>query len=57
MGHAYEQRLVEQFVAHATISVANGFANDADGKPWHYVLLNEKDVSQSLTLQSLEAKS
>ena len=39
------------------VSVANGFVNEADGKAWHYVLLDEKDVSQSLTLQSLKAKS
>ena len=39
------------------VSVANGFVNEADGKPWHYVLLDEKDVSHSLTLQSLKAKS
>ena len=39
------------------VSVANGFVNEADGKAWHYILLDEKDVSQSLTLQSLKAKS
>lgn len=38
------------------VNVANGFVDEADGKPWHYVLLDEKDVSQSLTLQSLKAK-
>lgn len=39
------------------VTVANGFLDEAGGKAWHYVLLDEKDVSQSLTLQSLKAKS
>ncbi|MCV0386093.1 MAG: hypothetical protein K5821_06630 [Nitrobacter sp.] len=38
------------------VSVANGFVNEADCKPWHYVLLDEKDVNQSLTLQALMSK-
>ena len=38
------------------VNVANGFVNEADGKTWHYVLLDEKNVSQSLTLQSLKSK-
>ena len=38
------------------VNVANGFVDEADGRPCHYVLLDEKDVSQSLTLQSLNAK-
>jgi type III restriction enzyme len=39
------------------VDVANGFVDEADGKAWHYVLLDEKDVSHSLTFQSLIAKS
>lgn len=42
--------------AHKWDNVANGFVDEANAKPWHYVLLDEKDVSQSLTLQSLKAK-
>lgn len=39
------------------VAVANSFVDEADGKIWQYVLLDERDVSQSLTLQSLRAKS
>ena len=38
------------------VSVANSFVEEADGKPWHYILLDEKDVSGAMTLQSLKAK-
>ena len=39
------------------VIAANGFIVEADGKPWHYILLDEKDVSQSLTLQSLKSRA
>lgn len=39
------------------VTVANHFIDEADGKRWHYVLIDEKDVTQSLTFHSLMAKS
>lgn len=38
------------------VEEANTFAAEGDGKPWHYVLLDEKDVTEAMTLQTLLAK-
>ncbi|MEE4540174.1 MAG: DEAD/DEAH box helicase family protein [Erythrobacter sp.] len=38
------------------VSEANSFSAEGDGKDWHYILLDEKDVGQALTLHSLMAK-
>ena len=39
------------------VKEANSFLSEGDGKAWHYVLLDEHDVTQSLTIQALKAKS
>ncbi|NYD91625.1 DEAD/DEAH box helicase family protein [Sphingomonas melonis] len=39
--------------ARAWVDNANAFAADGDGKPWHYVLLGDQQITESLTLQSL----
>ena len=38
------------------VEEANTFAAEGDGKPWHYVLLDEKDVTEAMTLKTLLAK-
>lgn len=35
---------------------ANSFCQEGDGKPWHYLLLDERDVSETLTLSVMLAK-
>ena len=35
------------------VEEANTFVEEGDGKPWHYVLLDEKDVTQAMSLNSI----
>lgn len=35
------------------VEEANTFAAEGDGKPWQYVLLDERNVTQAMTLQTL----
>lgn len=39
--------------ARTWVGHANTFASEGDGKPWHYVLVGESRISESLTLQAL----
>lgn len=38
------------------VAEANAFIADEGGKPWHYILLDERDVTEALTLSALRAK-
>lgn len=38
------------------VEEANTFAAEGEGKAWHYVLLDERDVTEAMTLQTLMAK-
>lgn len=42
--------------AQTWVKHANAFAHEGDGKLWHYVLLGDSQVSQSLTLQAILPK-
>lgn len=42
--------------ARTWIEHANSFTSGGDGKTWHYILLGEQDVTESLTLSALMAK-
>lgn len=42
--------------ATAWVRQANEFKDEGDGKSWHYLLLEERDVTQSLTLGTMLSK-
>jgi type III restriction enzyme len=39
--------------ARSWVENANGFAEEGDGKRWHYILLADGDVTHSMTLAGL----